>query len=82
MFPFKNYYLEKYGNKNLNTTYFLDLEPWSAPENLWSAALKGKSPCYIYLFDKTIERQYKRRKEIFLGTDILPEFELKTLRVV
>lgn len=82
MLPFENYYLNKYGNKNLNTTYLLDLEPWSAPQNPWSAALAGKKVLVIHPFVETIQSQYKRRKEIFPGTNILPEFELKTLKAV
>ena len=82
MLPFEEYYLNSYGNKQLKTTYLLDLEPWSSPEKPWSAALKGKKVLVIHPFKETIERQYKRREEIFPGTDILPEFELKTLKAV
>ena len=31
MLPFEEYYLNSYGNKQLKTTYLLDLEPWSSP---------------------------------------------------
>lgn len=82
MLPFEEYYLNSYGNKQLKTTYLLDLEPWSSPKEPWSAALKGKKVLVIHPFKETIERQYKRREEIFPGTDILPEFELKTLKAV
>lgn len=82
MLPFEEYYLKSYGNKQLKTTYLLDLEPWSSPEEPWSAALKGKKVLVIHPFKETIERQYKRREDIFPGTDILPEFELKTLKAV
>lgn len=82
MLPFEEYYLNSYGNKQLKTTYLLDLEPWSSPEKPWSAALKGKKVLVIHPFKKTIERQYKRREEIFPGTDILPKFELITLKAV
>lgn len=79
---FEEYYLNSYGDKQLKTTYLLDLEPWSSPEKPWSAALKGKKVLVIHPFKETIERQYERREEIFPGTDILPEFELKTLKAV
>ena len=82
MLPFEDYYLNKYGDNNLKTTYLLDLEPWSVPENPWSASLEGKKVLVIHPFIETIEKQYKRRKEIFPGTNILPEFELKTLKAV
>lgn len=82
MLPFEDYYLNKYGDNNLKTTYLLDLEPWSVSENPWSASLEGKKVLVIHPFKETIEKQYKRRKEIFPGTNILPEFELKTLKAV
>lgn len=82
MLPFEEYYLNNFGDKQLKTTYLLDLEPWSSSEKPWSAALKGKKVLVIHPFKETIERQYKRREEIFPGTDILPEFELKTLKAV
>lgn len=82
MLPFEDYYLNKYGQKNLRTTYLLDLEPWSAPDNPWSAALAGKKVLVIHPFTETIENQYENREKIFPGTDILPEFELKTLKAV
>lgn len=82
MLPFEEYYLNSYGNKQLKTTHLLDLEPWSSPEKPWSAALKGKKVLVIHPFKETIERQYKRREEIFPGTDILPKFELITLKAV
>lgn len=82
MLPFEEYYLNSYGDRQLKTTYLLDLEPWSSPEKPWSAALKGKKVLVIHPFKETIERQYKRREEIFPGTDILPKFELITLKAV
>lgn len=82
MLPFEDYYLNRYGQKNLRTTYLLDLEPWSAPDNPWSAALAGKKVLVIHPFTETIKAQYQKREKIFLGTDILPEFELKTLKAV
>lgn len=82
MQPFEEYYLSKFGSENLKITYLLDLEPWSVPDNPWSAALKGKKVLVIHPFAETIESQYKKREEIFPGTEILPEFELKTLKAV
>lgn len=82
MLPFEDYYLNKYGQERLRTTYLLDFEPWSAPDNPWSAALAGKKVLVIHPFTETIENQYKNRENIFPGTDILPEFELKTLKAV
>ena len=82
MLPFEDYYLNKYGQRNLKTTYLFDLEPWSSPDNPWSAALKGKKVLVIHPFAETIQSQYKKREKLFLGTNTLPEFELKTLKAV
>lgn len=82
MLPFENYYLKKYGSKTLKTSYLLDLEPWSYLENPWSAALAGKKVLVIHPFAETIKSQYMRREEIFPGSDVLPEFDLKVLKAV
>lgn len=82
MLPFEEYYLNKYGKTDLKTTYLFDLEPWSSPENPWSAALKGKKVLVIHPFAETIKFQYQNRVNLFPGTEILPEFELKILKAV
>ncbi len=56
------------------------LEPfWS--EMPWSRILQGKKVLIVHPFSHTIEKQYKKRKLLF-GRDILPEFEIKTLKTV
>ena len=82
MLPFEEYYLNKYGKIDLKTTYLFDLEPWSSPENPWSAALIGKKVLVIHPFAETIKSQYQNRVNLFPGTEILPEFELKSLKAV
>ncbi len=82
MLPFESYYIKRYGKKDVLSTYLLDLEPWSSPEKPWSAALKGKKVLVIHPFAETIQAQYARREKIFPRTDILPEFELITLKAV
>ena len=77
----EDYIVEAYA-VNAALTKLFWLEPWSAPQNPWSAALAGKKVLVIHPFIETIQSQYKRRKEIFPGTNILPEFELKTLKAV
>lgn len=58
------------------------LEPWRCKEEPWSAALKGKKVLVIHPFDTSIKEQYVQRELLFPGTEILPEFELKTLKAV
>lgn len=48
----------------------------------WTRALAGKKVLVIHPFSTTIEAQYKKRALLFKNPDILPEFELKTLRAV
>ncbi|WP_018609040.1 hypothetical protein [Uliginosibacterium gangwonense] len=51
-------------------------------ENPWTAVLKGKRVLVVHPFDHTIREQYKRRRELFDNSDVLPDFELITLRAV
>lgn len=58
-----------------------DLEPYYH-ENPWSACLKGKDILVIHPFAETITEQYKKRTQIFKNQEILPEFNLKTIKAV
>lgn len=80
--PFEDYYLNRFGNGHVVTTFIHDLEPWTNPKNPWSSALEGKRVLVIHPFAETIEKQYLKRKDIFPETNILPEFQLKTLKAV
>lgn len=79
---FEDYYIKEFVKSDVKCTYLLNLEPWNAPACPWSAALKGKKVLVIHPFSETIRSQYQKREKIFPGTDILPEFELKTLKAV
>lgn len=79
---FEDYYIRKLMSPEVKCTYLLNFEPWRAPACPWSAALKGKKVLVIHPFTETIRSQYQKREKIFPGTDILPEFELKTLKAV
>lgn len=67
--------------KQTKLTYLHRLEPWLA-KNPWSAALKGKKVLIIHPFEDSIRSQYERREELFPGREVLPEFNLKTLKAV
>ncbi len=67
---------------NADLTFLFRLEPWLAPGRPWSAALAGKKVLVIHPFERTIQEQYKRRALIFPDSEILPEFELRTLKAV
>ena len=79
---FEDYYIRHYMSADARITFLFNLEPWKNPMNPWSAALEGKKVLVIHPFAETIQSQYQKRQEIFPGTDILPRFELKTLKAV
>lgn len=79
---FEEYYLKEYGSNTLKCTWLSNLEPWRNPENPWTVALAGKKVLVVHPFIDSIEQQYQKREQLFKETDILPEFELQTLRSV
>ena len=78
--PFEGYLVEKYA-PNLSFASFTSIEPWYW-ENPWSADLKGKKVLVIHPFAETIKSQYEKREHLHKNPDILPEFELHTLKAV
>lgn len=79
--PMEEYYLKKYAPANIVMSRLRYFEPWYANVP-WTSALKGKKVLVIHPFSKTIESQYKNRKLLFENQEILPEFELHTLKAV
>ena len=59
----------------------LYLEPYWA-QKPWSRVLENKKVLVIHPFAELIETQYQRHKDLFPGKEILPEFNLKTLKAV
>lgn len=57
-------------------------EPWYTPSNPWSKALADKKVLIISPLAETIKEQYKNREYLFPDSDILPVFELNTLKAV
>lgn len=80
--PFEDYYIKRHMKQELFITYLQNIEPWTHREKPWSSALKGKKVLIIHPFEDSIQQQFQNRAEIFPGTDMLPEFELKTLKAV
>lgn len=61
---------------------FACLEPYSFP-NPWSAGLGGKKVLVVHPFAESIQRQYaEKRRLLFADPDVLPDFDLKTLKAV
>ena len=59
----------------------MDLEPYYCSRP-WSRVFKGKKILVIHPFEKTIISQYKSQKKLFDNVNVLPKFELKTLKAV
>ncbi len=57
-----------------------DLEPFFC-SNPWTRALAGKKVLVVHPFAETIAQQYNKR-ELLFENDLLPEFELKTVKAV
>lgn len=88
----EDYLLSQYQN----TKYWTQLnwlEPWNmylhpeSDQKPWTAALKGKKVLVVHPFADSIEKQYRENREkifekVFEADDILPEFELLTIKAV
>lgn len=77
----EDFVIEEYAPQ-ADLTFLFRLEPWLYHGRPWSVALKGKKVLVIHPFEDSIQAQYKKRESLFPGTDILPEFELHTLKAV
>lgn len=88
----EDYIYVKY-QPNTMLTQLYHLEPWNMYQHPnskikpWSAALKGKKVLVVHPFEKSIKEQYEKNREhiferIYNAEDILPQFELITLKAV
>ncbi len=80
--PFEEYFIRRYMKDSLQVARLDYLEPWTSDRAPWTAALEGKKVLVIHPFEDSILKQYQKRELLFPGTDILPEFELRTLKAV
>jgi hypothetical protein len=48
----------------------------------WTSALRQKKVLVIHPFEDTIKMQYAKRGKLFLNQDVLPDFDLITLKAV
>ena len=67
--------------RSVNLVELRSLEPyyWDSP---WSQMLYNKTVLVIHPFIDSIEKQLKNRDNFFENKEVLPNFELKTLRAV
>ncbi|MDD3083393.1 MAG: hypothetical protein PHP82_00015 [Candidatus ainarchaeum sp.] len=67
--------------RNKKKVRLSDLNPWEY-ELPWSRILKGKKVLVVYPFENSIKKQYKIREKLFENQNILPKFDLITLKSV
>jgi len=67
--------------KQAKRCYLSGLEPFFCGEP-WTKELAGKKVLVIHPFEDTIRSQYEKRRELFADPDVLPDFELITLKAV
>ena len=68
-------------NHSISLVSLYEAEPWwqASP---WTKCLSGKKVLVIHPFAELIESQYERRSYLFENKDVLPEFDLKTIKAV
>lgn len=59
-----------------------DLTPVKYHESPWTIALAGKKVLVVHPFEETIKTQFQKKNFLFKNPDMLPDFELKTLKAV
>ena len=76
-------YYEKFMplKQNIANLHLETLYPFFV-ENPLTSALKGKKVLIVHPFEETIQNQYKIREQLFKHPDVLPEFELITLKAI
>lgn len=77
----QEYYLKKYLRNDLLKVSREICNPFFSVSP-WTQALAGKKVLVIHPFEETIKKQYIKREKLFINSDILPEFELYTLKAV
>ena len=79
--PFEDYYFENGLLKPSLITEGRYLEPWFA-KIPWTKALSGKRVLVIHPFDELIKEQYRKREILFKNKNLLPPFDLLTVKAV
>lgn len=68
-------------DKNVRFANLGDLEPYDYAHP-WSKSLEGKKVLVVHPFAESIQKQYSRRDLLWENPDVLPSFDLKTLKAV
>lgn len=74
--------IEHYLPVSAKVSHLVCVEPFFA-EHPWTKALEGKKVLVVHPFDELIRSQYyDKRKSLFTNPDMLPDFELITLKAI
>lgn len=68
-------------NKNIKLVNLAAIEPYYFDEP-WSRGLEGKKVLVIHPFADSIKAQYAKREKLFANKNVLPSFDLKTVKAV
>lgn len=76
-------YMQPFYSKEMKSVHLILLEPFLNMNNPWTRALKGKRVLIVHPFNDLIEEQYKnKRTMLFSNPDLLPLFNLETIKAV
>lgn len=78
--PMETYAIKHYSKSAILINPY-SLEPYYY-DSPWSKELKGKKVLVIHPFSESIEQQYKKRNQIFSNKNVLPDFELHTIKAI
>lgn len=76
-------YMIQFFKKNFISVHIHLLEPFWNMDDPWTKALTGKKVLIVHPFNELIEKQYsENRSKLFTNPNLLPQFELKTIKAV
>lgn len=67
--------------KSCQFIHFESVYPYFV-ERPWTRILKGKKVLVVHPYTETIQKQYAFREKLYDNPEILPDFELKTLKAI
>lgn len=74
-------YIVKHYMPQTKVTPIEAIEPY-VYEQPWSSALKDKKVLVIHPFEESIQEQYKKHEKLFENPNVLPDFQLRTLKAI
>ena len=79
---FEDYYISSCCKKDLIVSPFPCLYPYYSVSNPWTKALQGKKVLVVHPFESTIKHQYKIIDKIWGEYELMPKFDLLTVKAI